>query len=387
MRVGVPKEIKDNEFRVGLIPAVVRELTANDHPVLVEKDAGLGTGFSDDDYRAAGARIVADAAEIFAAAELIVKVKEPLAAERARLRQGQAIFTYLHLAPDREQTSELLKSGVTAIAYETVTDAVGGLPLLAPMSEVAGRMAAQVGAHYLERPHRGRGVLLGGVRGVEPANVLVIGAGIVGTNAALIAAGMQARVAITARSAKSLQAISDQFGSGVQTVQSTADAIEKLCREADLVVASALVAGAMAPKLISAATVRSMKPGSVIVDVAIDQGGNAETSHPTTHSNPTYVVDNVVHYCVANMPGAVPRTSTLALNHATQPFVLALANKGIGRALRENAHLRNGLNIHEGQVTCSAVAEAQGLEYRPFETRWHPGPTLPAGGVSDKLTR
>jgi alanine dehydrogenase len=364
MRVGVPKEIKDNEFRVGVIPSVVHELTDHGHLVLVEKGAGLGAGFSDDDYRAAGAKVLAEAAEVFATTELIVKVKELLPSERASLRQGQAIFTYLHLAPDPEQTNELIQSGVTAIAYETVTDAQGKLPLLAPMSEVAGRMAAQVGAQYLERPHGGRGVLLSGVRGVEPANVLVIGAGIVGTNAALIAAGMQAHVTVTARGAESLQAISHVCGSRVRTVPSTAEAIEGLCREADLVIAAALIAGAMAPKLISAATVRAMKPGSVIVDVSIDQGGNAETSHPTTHSNPTFIVHDVVHYCVANMPGAVPRTSTIALNNATRPFVLALADKGIRRALNEDEHLRNGLSVHDGQVTCRAVAEAQGLTYR-----------------------
>lgn len=364
MRVGVPKEIKDNEFRVGLTPSVVRELTERGHSVFVEANAGAGAGFSDGDYQAAGARIVPEAAEVFDAAELIVKVKEPLAPERKRLRRGQAIFTYLHLAPDREQTAELVESGVTAIAYETVTDARGKLPLLAPMSEVAGRMAAQVGAHYLERPHGGRGVLLGGVRGVEPANVLVIGAGTVGSNAASITAGMQGNVTVTARGAHALQAVARQCGSRVKTVQSREEAIAALCREADLVIASALIAGAMAPKLISSATVRAMKPGSVIVDVSIDQGGNAETSRPTTHSDPTFIVDGVVHYCVANMPGAVPRTSTLALNHATRPFVLALADKGIKRALTEDEHLRNGLNVYDGKVTCRAVAEAQGLAYQ-----------------------
>jgi alanine dehydrogenase len=366
MHVGVPKEKKDNEFRVGLIPSVVRELTERSHSVFVETGAGLGAGFSDDDYRGAGARVVTEAAEVFSSAELIVKVKEPLATERRRLRRGQTIFTYLHLAPDRAQTNELIESGATAIAYETVTDTQGKLPLLAPMSEVAGRMSAQVGAQYLERPHGGRGVLLGGVRGVEPANVLIIGAGIVGSNAALIAAGMQANVTVTARNAEALKKISQQCGPRVRTVQSSTEAIERLCQEADLVIASALVAGAMAPKLVSAGTVRAMKAGSVIVDVSIDQGGNVETSRPTTHSEPTLVVDNVVHYCVANMPGAVPRTSTLALNHATRPFVLALADKGIKRALNEDEHLRNGLNIHEGQVTCRAVAEAQGLTYRPI---------------------
>jgi alanine dehydrogenase len=362
----VPKEIKNNEFRVGLIPSVVRELAERGHQILVEKDAGTGAGFSDGDYRVAGATIMPQAVEVFGAAELIVKVKEPLAIERKRLRRGQAIFTYLHLAPDREQVLELIESGVTAIAYETVTDSQGRLPLLVPMSEVAGRMATQVGAQYLERPYGGRGVLLGGVSGVEPAKVFIIGAGTVGSNAALIAAGMLAEVTITARNRSELQAVSSQLGIRVRTIESTSDTIERLCREADLVIASALVAGAIAPKLISAGTVGAMKPGSVIVDVSIDQGGNAETSHPTTHSDPTFVVDNVIHYCVANMPGAVPRTSTLALNHATRPFVLALAEKGIRRALNEDEHLRHGLNIHDGLVTCRAVAEAQGRPYSPI---------------------
>lgn len=364
MRVGVPKEIKDNEYRVGLIPSVARELHDRGHQVLVEHNAGLGAGISDDDYRNAHARIVTEAAEIFDAAELIVKVKEPLANEIKFLRRGQALFTYLHLAPDREQTAGLLESGVTAIAYETVTDSHGNLPLLAPMSEVAGRMAAQVGAQYLERPYGGRGILLGGVGGVEPAKVLVIGAGIVGSNAALIATGMQGNVTITSRGTDAMTAIAERCR--VQTVKSTEVAIDKLCRDADLVIASALVAGAMAPKLITAATVKAMKPGSVIVDVAIDQGGNAETSIPTTHSHPIFMVDQVVHYCVANMPGAVPRTSAFALSNATRPFVLAMADKGIKRALNEDEHLRNGLNIHDGMVTCRAVADAQGRPYVPI---------------------
>lgn len=366
MRIGVPKEIKDNEYRVGLVPATVRELSAHGHQVLVEMGAGLGAGLSDAEYAAAGAEITAEARQVFARSDLIVKVKEPLSAERKQLRSGQALFTYLHLAPDPEQTRDLMSSGVTAIAYETVTDANGKLPLLAPMSRVAGRMAPQVGAHYLERPHGGRGVLLGGVPGVEPATVLVIGAGEVGGNAALIAAGMQADVTVMARSAESLKAVA-RLGGRVRTAVSTNETIEALCRQADLVIATALIPGAMAPKLISSATVKSMKPGSVIVDVSIDQGGNAATSRPTTHSQPTFIVDGVVHYCVANMPGAVPRTSTFALNNATRPFVLALADKGIRRALNEDRHLRNGLNVHEGAVTCCAVAEAQGLTYTPAE--------------------
>jgi alanine dehydrogenase len=364
MRVGVPKEIKHNEYRVGLIPAVVRELSTRGHQTLVETGAGLGAGFSDAEYVEAGAEISADAAQVFERSELIVKVKEPLAAERKRLRRGQTLFAYLHLAPDPEQTRELVASGVTAIAYETVTDDHGKLPLLTPMSEVAGRMAVQVGAHYLERPQGGSGILLGGLAGVKPANVLVIGAGAVGSNAALIAAGMQAEVTVTARSLKSLSPLVG-LGPRVRTAVSTTQIVETLCRQADLVIATALIPGAMAPKLIAAATVKAMKPGSVMVDVAIDQGGNAETSRPTTHSQPTFVVYGVVHYCVTNMPGAVPRTSTLALNNATGAFVLALADKGIRRALDEDRHLRNGLNVHEGAVTCRAVAEAQGLAYAP----------------------
>jgi alanine dehydrogenase len=365
MLVGVPKEIKDNEYRVGLVPATVQELSARGHEILVEKDAGAGAGLSDSDYAAAGAAIVEDAGPIFERAELIVKVKEPLAPERRRLRRGQSLFTYLHLAPDPDQTRDLMASGVTAIAYETVTDPQGKLPLLMPMSEVAGRMAAQVGAHYLERPQGGQGVLMGGVPGVEPAKVLVIGAGAVGSNAALIAAGMQANVTVTARSPDSMRTIVRELAGRVRTVVSTRNTVEACCRDADLVIATALVPGAVAPKLISAATVKAMKPGSVIVDVSIDQGGNAETSSPTTHSQPVFVVDGVVHYCVANMPGAVPRTSTFALNNATLPFVLALADKGIRRALNEDAHLRNGLNVHEGAVTCQAVAQALGVPYSP----------------------
>jgi alanine dehydrogenase len=363
MRVGVPKEIKDNEYRAGLIPSTVAALTERGHRVMVETAAGLGAGFADQDYVKAGAEIAADAADLFERAEMIVKVKEPLAAERRRLKQGQILFTYLHLAPDPEQAKDLMASGVTAIAYETVTDAQGKLPLLTPMSEVAGRMAAQVGAQFLERPHGGRGILLGGVPGVAPADVVVIGAGAVGGNAATIAAGMGATVTVTARTPDSLRKIAEQFGPRVRTIVSTPEAIEALCVQADLVIATALVPGATAPKLISRATVKAMKPGAVIVDVSIDQSGNAETSRPTTHSQPTYVADGVVHYCVTNMPGAVPRTSTFALNNATRPFVLALADKGYRRAITEDAHLRNGVNVSEGRITCRAVAEALGLPY------------------------
>jgi alanine dehydrogenase len=361
MRIGVPKEIKDNEYRVGLTPSVVRELVARRHQVLVQTGAGDGADLSDEEYVSAGAKIVSDAGEIFRRAELIIKVKEPLASERRLLGYGQALFTYLHLAPDREQTQELIASRVTAIAYETVTNAEGKLPLLIPMSEVAGRMAAQVGAHLLERPHGGRGVLLGGVTGVEAANVLIIGAGSAGYNAALVAAGMQANVIVAARGKSSIEAIASKLGGRIQTISSTPEVLAKYCRESDLVIATALIPGAAAPKLISKATVKSMKRGSVIVDVSIDQGGNAETSRPTTHSQPTFNVDGVIHYCVTNMPGAVPRTSTLALNNATRPFVLALADKGIKKALNDDEHLRNGLNVYDGAVTCRAVAEAQGL--------------------------
>src|SRR6185312_4566097 len=345
MLVGVPKEIKDNEYRVGLVPSTVRELTENRHQVLVETGAGLGAGLPDADYHAAGAEIVPDADAVFGRAELIVKVKEPLAAERKQLHRGQVLFTYLHLAPDGAQTEDLLASGVTAIAYETVTSAQGTLPLLTPMSEVAGRMAPHVGARCLEKENGGRGVLLGGVPGVAAASVLVLGGGVAGTNAALIAAGMGADV----------------------TVLATRDVIELLCRRADLVIATVLIPGATAPKLISAQTVKTMKPGSVIVDVAIDQGGCAETSRPTTHSHPTYVVDGVVHYCVTNMPGAVARTSTFALSNMTTSFVLALADKGWRRALSEDAHLRNGLNVHDGQVTYRAVADALKLPFTHAE--------------------
>jgi len=367
MQVGIPKEIKDNEYRVGLVPSTVSELTARGHNVIVETQAGNGAGISDDDYVKSGAKIVPSADVIFERAELIVKVKEPLAVERRRLRRGQVLFTYLHLAPDPEQTKDLLASGVTAIAYETITDDKGGLPLLKPMSEVAGRMAAQVGAQYLERPHGGRGILLGGVAGVAPGKVFIIGSGVVGTNAALIAIGMKADVTVTTSRPASLQAMTERFGPAVHTVLSTAQAIEQQCRQADLVIATALVPGAAAPKLVSRATIKAMKPGSVIVDVAIDQGGNAETSRPTTHSQPTFIVDGVVHYCVANMPGAVPRTSTFALNNATRPFVLALADKGYKRALKEDINFRNGLNVSNGKLTCHAVADALNMPYTPAE--------------------
>ena len=362
MLIGVPKEIKDNEYRVGLVPSTVRELTDKGHRVLVETNAGAGAGLPDADYRAAGAEIVENADAVFGSAELIVKVKEPLAAERKKLHRGQVLFTYLHLAPDRAQTEDLLASGVTAIAYETVTGPQGTLPLLTPMSEVAGRMAPHVGAHCLEKENGGRGVLLGGVPGVGAASVLVLGGGVAGTNAALIASGMGAEVTVLDRNPEALRRVAAQLGR-VRTLFSTRDVIELLCRRADLVIATVLIPGATAPKLISAETVKAMKPGSVIVDVAIDQGGCAETSRPTTHSHPTYVVDDVVHYCVTNMPGAVARTSTFALSNVTTSFVLELADKGWRLALSADVNLRNGLNIHDGHVTYRAVAEALKLPY------------------------
>jgi alanine dehydrogenase len=367
MLVGVPKEIKDSEYRVGLVPSTVRELTRDGHRVLVEKNAGLGAGLGDADYQAVGAEIAAHADEVYARGELIVKVKEPLASERKRLKAGQVLFTYLHLAADPEQTADLMASGVIAIAYETVTSSQGTLPLLTPMSEVAGRMAPHVGARCLEKENGGRGVLLGGVPGVPPADVLILGGGVAGSHAALIAAGMGATVTIIDRNPDVLRRIASQFGSRVRTVFSTSDAIETLCRRADLVIGSVLIPGAAAPKLITADTVKAMKPGAVIVDIAIDQGGCAETSRPTTHSAPTYTVHDVVHYCVTNMPGAVARTSTFALNNVTLPFVLALADKGYRRAFGEDLHLRNGLNVYEGKVTHRAVADALKLKFTPPE--------------------
>jgi alanine dehydrogenase len=367
MLVGVPKETKDNEFRVGLVPSTVRELTAKGHQVIVEKGSGIGAGLTDADYRAADAEIVASADEVFSQAEMIVKVKEPLAPERKKLRRGQILFTYLHLAPDRAQTEDLMASGVTAIAYETVTSPQGALPLLTPMSEVAGRMAPQAGARCLEKGNGGRGVLLGGVPGVPPADVVVLGGGVAGTNAAIISVGMGATVTVVDRNPEALRRIANQLGARVRTVFSTRDSVEALCKRADLVIGSVLIPGAAAPKLITTATVKAMKAGSVIVDVAIDQGGCSETSRPTTHSDPTYVVDEVVHYCVTNMPGAVARTSTFALNNCTLPFVLALADEGVRRALGENVHLRNGLNVHEGMITHRTVADALQIKYTPAE--------------------
>jgi alanine dehydrogenase len=365
MRVGVPREIKVHEYRVGLTPTSVRELVARGHRVLVERGAGAGIGASDSAYEKAGATIVDDA---YADAELIVKVKEPQPQERARLRADQVLFTYLHLAPDPQQARELVASGATCIAYETVTDARGGLPLLAPMSEVAGRMAIQVGAGCLEKERGGMGTLLAGVPGVPAAKIVILGAGVVGANAARIAVGMGARVFALDRSVDALRRIESEFGARVVTVYSTRDAVEQHVASADLVIGAVLVPGAAAPRLVPRTLLARMKPGAAMVDVSIDQGGCFETSRPTTHANPTYVVDGVVHYCVANMPGAVPRTSTYALCNATLPFVLALADAGWERALSADSHLRNGLNLARGKVTHPAVAQALGLEYTPPES-------------------
>ena len=367
MLIGVPKEIKVREYRVGLTPTSVRELSALGHHVIVERDAGAGIGMDDADYERAGATIVATAREVFDRAEMIVKVKEPQAAERKMLRPEHVLFTYLHLAPDPEQTADLIKSGATCIAYETVTSPAGGLPLLAPMSEVAGRMSVQAGAYFLEKAHGGHGVLLGGVPGVDPAKVVVLGGGVVGTHAVHIALGMGADVWVIDRNVDVLRRLWSHFGRPLNTVFSTRDAVDRHLRDADLVIGGVLIPGAEAPKLITREHVKTMRTGSVIVDVAIDQGGCAETSRPTTHDEPTYVVDGVIHYCVANMPGGVPKTSTHALNNATLPFVVALANKGWQRALGEDRHLRNGLNIWNGKVTCEPVAEALGYDYVPPE--------------------
>jgi alanine dehydrogenase len=364
MLIGVPKEIKNNEYRAALTPASVRELTARGHSVLVQADLGSAIGLTDEQYAAAGARVVADAAEIFGQAELVVKVKEPQPPEREMLRPGQVLFTYLHLAPDPAQTADLVKSGAVCIAYETVTGAAGGLPLLAPMSEVAGRLAVQAGATHLELPSGGMGVLLAGVPGVPAARVVVLGAGVVGTNALQIAVGVGAGVTVIDRNVDRLRALDLIYSNRISTLYSTAHTIETAVLRADLVIGAVLVAGAAAPKLVTRAMVSRMKRGAVLVDVAIDQGGCFETSHPTTHADPTFVVDGVVHYCVANMPGAVARTSTFALNNATLPFVLALADKGWKRALADDVHLLHGLNVCQGQVTHAAVAQATGLAWR-----------------------
>jgi len=363
MIIGVPKEIKTQEFRVGMTPASVRELTARGHSVLLETQAGCASGFSDGDYVAVGAQILPDAASLFARAELIIKVKEPQTQELALLRPGQVLFTYLHLAPDRQLTEALLRSQAVCIAYETVTDSFGGLPLLAPMSEVAGRMAIQAGAMALEKSHGGAGVLLSGVPGVSAARVVILGGGVVGANAARIAVGCRADVTILDNNLATLRRLDSEFLGYARLIYSTAHAIEQEVLMADLVIGSVLIPGAAAPKLVSADLVRRMKPGAAIVDVAIDQGGCVATSHPTTHSQPTYIVDQVVHYCVANIPGSVARTSTQALNNATLPFIIKLADLGFRQAMRQDPHLKQGLNICEGRLTCAQVAKAHQLPY------------------------
>ena len=367
MRIGVPRETKDNEFRVGLIPSSVAELKHHGHAVLVQSGAGEGAGLSDRDYTDAGAEIVPTAGRVFAAAEMVVKVKEPAAEERRQLRPGQILFTYLHLAPDLPQTRDLVDSKAVCIAYETVTSNSGALPLLTPMSEVAGRLAPQVGAHALERAQGGRGILLGGVPGVPAAEVVILGGGVSGSHAATIAVGMGAKVTVVDRSAETLKRLAAQFGPSISTAFSTRTVIEELVRRADLLIGTVLVPGAAAPKLVTREMVGTMKKGAVIVDVAIDQGGCVETSHATTHSEPTYVIDGVVHYCVANMPGAVARTSTFALNAVTLPYILALADKGWKAALSADRHLLNGLNVVEGQVCCEPVAVAHGMLHTAAE--------------------
>lgn len=363
MLIGVPAEIKDHEYRVGLIPASVRELVHHGHQVMVQSNAGAGIGHYDDDYRAAGADIVDVAKEIFDRAELIVKVKEPQEHERKMLRAGQTLFTYLHLAPDLPQTRDLLESGATCIAYETVTDAMGRLPLLAPMSEVAGRMAIQAGANCMEKIYGGSGILLGGVPGVAQGDVLILGGGVVGYNSALMAVGMGARVTVVDKSLDVLRHLDQQFGSRIRTLYSTRDSVEKAAMGADLIIGAVLIPGGSAPKLITAEMVHHMTPGTVLVDVAIDQGGCFETSHPTTHTEPTFIVDDVVHYCVANMPGAVARTSAAALNNATLPYVLQLADKGVMKALADNPFLLHGLNVYQGKITNEFVGVAHNLDF------------------------
>jgi len=367
MRIGCPKEIKTLEHRVGLVPFAVRELTHHGHQVVIERGAGSGIGIADEVYAAAGARIAPSAEDVFADANLIIKVKEPLAPERERLREGQTLFTYLHLAADKTQTEELLASGATAIAYETVTDRDGGLPLLAPMSEVAGRMAVQVGAHLLQKENGGGGVLLGGVPGVLPARVAVLGGGVAGTNAARMAMGTEANVIVLEKSLAKLSHLDLHFGGQLRTLYSTVEAAETVVADADLVVGAVLLPGGIAPKVVTREMVRSMRPGSVVVDISIDQGGCLETSRPTDHSDPTYVEEGVTHYCVTNMPGAVPRTSAFALNNATLPFVLALADKGVKAALADDPHFMAGLNIHAGKVTYERIARDLDLDYTPAE--------------------
>jgi alanine dehydrogenase len=368
MRIGVPKEIKDNEYRVGLTPSSVAELVHAGHEVLMEKDAGVGAGFLDSAYQAAGGTLLDSADTLFKSADLIVKVKEPLPVERRKLRRGQTLFTYLHLAPDAALTADLLRSGANCIAYETVTSADGGLPLLTPMSEVAGRLAPQIGAHFLEKQTGGRGVLIGGVPGVPAAEVVILGAGVVGGQAAAISLGMGANVIVADRNPEALRRLHAKLGNAVRTLFSTPTAVVALVKRADLLICAVLAPGGRTPTLVTRDMLATMKRGAVIIDVAIDQGGCCESSRATSHSDPIYFADGVLHYCVPNMPGVVPRTSTFALNNATLPFVHAIADKGWRRALREDVHLRAGLQISEGRVTSAPVAQAQGLALTPAET-------------------
>jgi alanine dehydrogenase len=368
VKVGLPKEIKDNEYRVGLTPAGVRALTDAGHQVFVERDAGSGSGFDTDLYVRAGATILETADDVWAEGEMIVKVKEPIAPEYPRMREGQLLFTYLHLAPDEELTKQLLERKVTGVAYETITDHRGTLPLLTPMSEVAGRMSVQVGAHYLEKMSGGRGILLGGVPGVPAARVVIIGGGVVGTNAAKIAVGMGAHVTIIDKNLDRLRELDDIFLTKISTLASSAYMIHDAVSQADLIIGGVLVPGAAAPKLVTTSMLKDVPNGAVIVDVAVDQGGCIETTHPTTHSDPTYYVEGVLHYCVANMPGAVPRTSTFALTNATLPYTLRLANRGFMDAIKGDPGLKEGVNTYAGRLTYEAVAQAQGLEYTPLDS-------------------
>ncbi|MBT9507299.1 alanine dehydrogenase [Rhodoferax sp.] len=367
MRIGLPREIKNHEYRVGLTPASVRELCSHGHEVLVQTGAGTAIGLGDEQYQSAGARLTADASEVFAQADMIVKVKEPQPQECAMLRPGQILFTYLHLAPDLAQTTALVKSGAVCIAYETVTGPGGGLPLLAPMSEVAGRMAIQAGAAHLELSKGGMGVLLGGVPGVQAGHVVILGAGVVGTNALQMAVGLGARVTVLDKNMDRLRQLDLVFGNRISTVYSCAHSVAEAVQDAELLIGGVLIPGAAAPKLVTRSMISGMKKGAVVVDVAIDQGGCFETSRITTHADPTFVVDGVVHYCVANMPGAVARTSTFALNNATMGYAVTLADKGWRQALTENPHLKNGLNVAHGQVTCEAVARALGYDFVPAD--------------------
>jgi alanine dehydrogenase len=367
MKIGLPKEIKDNEYRVGLVPAGVKALTSEGHEVLVETGAGAGSAFTDDEYRTAGARIGKDADEVWAFAEMIVKVKEPIEPEYKRLKDGLLLFTYLHLAPDAKQTDALLAKKVTGVAYETIVGSGGGLPLLTPMSEVAGRMSVQVGAAWLMKPNGGRGILLGGVPGVAPGEVVIIGGGVVGLNAAKMAVGLGARVTIIEKSAERMAFLDDIFGSRVVTLASNPYTLAEGVASADVLVGAVLIPGAAAPKLVSRDMIKTMKKGSVVVDVAVDQGGCFETTKATTHSNPVYDVDGVIHYCVANMPGAVPRTSTLALTNVTLPYAVRIARHGLRKAIERDPGLREGVNTHGGHLTCAPVAAAQKKTYTPLD--------------------